>query len=259
LLCEKLLHAFLPVIQKNSIKSCANFSELTGWHTRASKLRQMLHLSKEPYMNVLFLKKKWCRLLQGKKIFMYFGNDLRKKRSIMKKTFILITTVLASVLYANKGFSQSSELVNVYSWYNTEDKNFVTVVEGEYQDGQLLNWNWKDKKLMFVAYRNPGADRVAVYSWFNPVTKDQVSIAEDEYTDDQMLKMGYTGKKLQFYALTRRGPNTLAIYRWCKGTDWVTVPEEGNTDAYIKKSYKHKTYQYFGIARSVDAIVYDQL
>lgn len=177
----------------------------------------------------------------------------------MKKTFILITAVLASVLYANKGFSQSSELVNVYSWYNTEDKNFVTVVEGEYQDGQLLNWNWKDKKLLFVAYRNPGADRVAVYSWMNPVTKDQISVAEDEYTDDQMLKMGYTGKKLQFYALTRRGANTLAIYRWRKGTDWVTVPEEGNTDVYIKKSYKRKTYQFYGIARSADAAVYDQL
>lgn len=204
-------------------------------------------------------EKKKAQAIARQKNFYVFWKRFRKKHSIMKKTFILITTVLASVLYANKGFSQSSELVNVYSWYNTEDKNFVTVVEGEYQDGQLLNWKWKDKKLMFVAYRNPGADRVAVYSWMNPVTKDQVSIAEDEYTDDQMLKMGYTGKKLQFYALTRRGPNTLAIYRWHRGTDWVTVPEEGNTDAYIKKSYKRKTYQYYGVARSSDAVVYDQL
>ncbi|XZF16498.1 hypothetical protein ACTHGU_10180 [Chitinophagaceae bacterium MMS25-I14] len=178
----------------------------------------------------------------------------------MKKTCILVTAVLASMLYTNKGFSQSSdELVTVYRWYNTEDKNFVTVVDGEYQDGQLLNWKWKDKTPIFSAYRTPAPDRVAVYSWFNPVTKDQASIAEDEYTDDQMLKMGYTGKKLQFYALTRRGPNTFAIYRWQKGDDWVTIAEEGNTDAYLKKGYRHKTFQYFGIPRSVDAPVYNQL
>ena len=178
----------------------------------------------------------------------------------MKKTFFLLTTVLATALYTNKGFSQSSdELVSVYRWYNTADRNFVTVADGEYQEGQMLNWGWEKKTQLFNAYRNPAPDRVAVYSWFNPVTKDQVSVAEDEYTDDQMLKMGYTGKKLQFYALTRRGPNTVAVYRWHKGDDWVTIPEEGDTDAYVKKGYKHKTYQFYGIPRAVDAVVYNQL
>ena len=178
----------------------------------------------------------------------------------MKKTFFLLTTVLATALYTNKGFSQSSdELVSVYRWYNTADRNFVTVADGEYQEGQMLNWGWEKKTQLFNAYRNPAPDRVAVYSWFNPVTKDQVSVAEDEYTDDQMLKMGYTGKKLQFYALTRRGPNTVAVYRWHKGEDWVTIPEEGDTDAYVKKGYKHKTYQFYGIPRAVDAVVYNQL
>lgn len=178
----------------------------------------------------------------------------------MKKTFILATAALATVFCANKGFSQSSdELVAVYRWYNAKDNNFVTVADGEYQDGQLLNWGWKNKTQLFTAYRNPAPDRVAIYSWTNPVTKDQVSVAEDEYSDDQMLKMGYTGKKLQFYALTRRGPNVLAVYRWHKGADWVTIPEEGDTDAYVKKGYKRKTFQYFGIARSTDVEVYGQL
>jgi len=114
---------------------------------------------------------------------------------------------------------------------------------------------------MFDAYRTPGPGRVAVYSWWNPVTKDHASIAEDEYTDDQMLKMGYTQKHLQFYALTRRGPNTVTVYRWrvSKHKDWVTVPEQGDTDAYIKKGYHHKTFQYFGIARGDDATIYNQL
>lgn len=190
---------------------------------------------------------------------MYFGNDFEKSNFNMKRTFVLFTTVLASVLFANKGFAQSDELVTIYRWYNAVDRDYVTVTEDEFQEGQLLNWGWQNKTALFTAYKNPGPDRVAVNSWFNPVTKDRASIAEDEFTDDQMIKMGYSNKKHQFYALTRRGPNTLAIYRWRRGYDWVTIPDEGNTDAYIKKNYKRKTFQYFGIAREVDAAVYNQL
>ena len=181
----------------------------------------------------------------------------------MKKTLILISTVLAAMAgtHTSQAQNTSDELVNVYRWYNTEDRTFETVAEGEFQEGQMLNWKWKDKTLIFVAYRTPAPDRLAVYSWFNPVTKDQASIAEDEYTDEQMIKMGYKDKRLQFYALTRRGPNTVAVYRWRlnKSDDWVSIAEEGNTDAYIKKGYHHKTFQFFGIARSVDAAIYNQL
>ena len=74
-----------------------------------------------------------------------------------------------------------------------------------------------------------------------------------------MLKMGYAQKRLQYYALTRRGANVVAVYRWNKGVDWVIIPEEGNTDAYYKKNYKRKTFQYYGIVRSVDAKIYNQL
>ncbi len=179
----------------------------------------------------------------------------------MKKTFVLLTAVLATTLGGNNTFAQDvdDELVAVYRWFNDKDKNYVTVADGEFQEGQLLNWYWKDKNLLFFAYRNPGPDRVAVYSWFNPVTKDQISLAEDEFTDNELLKMGYAQKRFQYYAATRRAPNMVAVYRWHKGKDWVVIPEEDDTDAYIKKKYQHKTFQYFGIVRSVDAKIYNQL
>ena len=132
----------------------------------------------------------------------------------MKKSLVLATALLASVCSSALAQQSSSELVTVYRWYNSADNDYVTVAENEYQEGQILNWGWKNKTPVFVAYKNPGEGRVAVNAWFNPVTKDHVSVAEDEYTDDQMLKMGYTDKRTQFYALTRRGPNTLAVYRW---------------------------------------------
>lgn len=179
----------------------------------------------------------------------------------MKRTFILVTTVLVSVFLANTAFAQDDELVRVYRWYNPVDQNYVTVAEGEFQEGQLLNWKWNDKTQLFVAYRNPGPDRVAVSRWYNPQTKDYVSVAEDEFTDNDMIKMGYTDKTHQFYALTRRGPNTVSVYRWYvpKNRDWVTISEEGDTDVYFKKGYRRKTFQYFGVKRSVDAPVYNQL
>lgn len=179
----------------------------------------------------------------------------------MKKTFILVTTVLMSVLMVNKGFAQEDELVRVYRWFNPADQNYVTVADGEFQEGQMLNWNWKDKTLLFVAYRNPGVDRVAVNRWYNPHTKDYVSVAADEFNDDDMIKMGYTDKTPQFFALTRRGGNTVAVYRWFvpKNRDWVTISEEGDTDSYFKKGYRHKTFQYYGIKRSTDAQIYNQL
>ena len=67
----------------------------------------------------------------------------------MKKTFVLLTTLLASVFFTTASFAQSEELVRVYRWYNPEDRNYITVAEGEYQEGQMLNWGWKDKSLMF--------------------------------------------------------------------------------------------------------------
>jgi hypothetical protein len=37
------------------------------------------------------------------------------------------------------------------------------------------------------------------------------------------------------------------------------VSEDGDTDAYYKKGYRRKTFQYFGIARSSDTQIYNQL
>ncbi len=182
----------------------------------------------------------------------------------MKKTLLLLSALVSGAFGINAAQAQdrgNDELITVYRWYNTVDRTYETVAEGEYQDGQMLNWGWNDKTQIFIAYRNPGPNRVAVYSWINPTTKDQASMAEDEFTDDQMLKMGYTGKKLQFYAGTRRGPNTIAVYRWRAGRndDWVNIAEEGDTDAYMKKGYRHKTFQFYGIPRSMDVKIYNQL
>lgn len=179
----------------------------------------------------------------------------------MKKTFILVATILASVLGTNKSFAQDEEQVSIYRWWNPEDGEYVIVADGEYQEGQMLNWKWKGKTMLFNAYRNPGPGRVAVYGWWNPVTKDHATIAEDEFTDDQMLKMGYTQKHLQFYAPTRRGSNLVAVYRWRipKHHDWLCIPEQGDTDAYYKKGYRQKTFQFFGILRKNEMSVYDQL
>jgi len=178
----------------------------------------------------------------------------------MKRTIIVVTTVLAALLFGNKSFAQD-DLVRVFRWYVPEDQQYCTVVDGEYQDGQLINWGWTDKTNIFWAYRTPGPGRVAVYGWSNPVSRAHISVAEDEFTDDQMLKNGYTQKHLQFYALTRRGPNTVCVYRWLlsKRHSWITIPEDTDTDVYLKKGYRHKTYQYFGVSRSVDAPIYDQL
>ena len=180
----------------------------------------------------------------------------------MKRKLILITTVLASIFLTTKSFAQE-DLVRVFRWYVAQDNQYVTVADGEYQDGQLINWGWSGKTLLFFAYRSPGPGRVAVYGWSNPVARTHITICEDEFTDDQMLKWGYTQKHLQFYALTRRGANTVCVYRWYmnKRGAWITIPEEGseNTDAYIKKGFHRKTYQYYGIYRNVDAAIYDQL
>ena len=178
----------------------------------------------------------------------------------MKRTLILVTTVLAAILFTTKTFAQD-DLVRVFRWYVPQDGQFVTVADGEYQDGQLINWGWSDKTLLFWAYRTPGPGREAVNGWMNPVTRAHIAVCEDEYTDDQLLKAGYTQKHLQFYALTRRGANTVCVYRWLIGkrTAWITIPDDIDTDIYLKKGYRRKTYQYYGVYRNVDAPIYDQL
>jgi len=50
----------------------------------------------------------------------------------MKKTFSLLTIALVSLLRTTTVQAQSDELVKVYRWYNTDDKEYVTVAEGEY-------------------------------------------------------------------------------------------------------------------------------
>jgi len=179
---------------------------------------------------------------------------------MIKKLLIASAITISGLLTVHTASAQkgSDDMIPVYRWYSTVDRNFITLADNEYQEGQLLNWKYSDKTLIFYAFRSPAEDRIAVYSWFNPTTKDVVSVAEDEFSDDQMLKMGYKNKKLQFYAPIRRGDNRVAVYRWYipKTKDWVTFPEEGDTDKLGKKGFRHKTFQYYGVKRAVDESLY---
>jgi hypothetical protein len=172
----------------------------------------------------------------------------------MRKSILVLAAFFSVLAFgiSAKAQQSSDDMVAVYRWLNQQDNNFVTLANGEIQEGQLLQWKYKDKTFLFYAYKTPGPDRVAVYRWENPLTKDFASIAEDEMTDSDMQQKGYTGKKLQFYAPIRREGNHVAVYRWyrVKTKDWVTIPEVGDTDKYIDRGYKNKTFQYYGIIRS---------
>ena len=43
----------------------------------------------------------------------------------MKKTFSLLTIALVSLLKTTTAQAQSDELVKVYRWYNTDDKEYI--------------------------------------------------------------------------------------------------------------------------------------
>lgn len=178
----------------------------------------------------------------------------------MKKKLFILSAIAAGMFLGVSSHAQSNsqDLVAVYRWYNPVDRDYITIAQGEYQEGQLLNWGYKDKTLMFYEFRNPGPNRVPVYSWFNPVTKDQASIAANEFSDNQMLKMGYVKRHFQYYAPELRGENRIEVYRWYvpKTHDWVTIPEEGDTDSYYKKGYRQKSFQYFAVKRAVDESIY---
>jgi hypothetical protein len=172
----------------------------------------------------------------------------------MRKILFCMIAIVAFVSLGKTASAQyeNEDLIRVYRWLNTVDNNYVTLADGEIQEGQLLQWKYKEKTLLFYAYKTPGPDRVAVYRWTNPVTKDQSSIAEDEVSDSDMMQKGYTLKSLQFYVPIRRATNHIAIYRWYKSRskDWVTIPEFGDTDKFWDKGYKMKTFQYYGIMRN---------
>jgi hypothetical protein len=171
----------------------------------------------------------------------------------MKKIFV--TLVFMAVCAMNNAvFAQevNDELIKVYKWYNARDKEYVLLADGEIQEGQLLQWLYKDKQFVFYAYKNPGADRVAVYRWTNPTTKDQVSIAEDEAKDSDMMQRGYRDKSLQFYAPIRRAENHIPVYRWFKKSskDWVAFTETAESDKLFKQGFAFKTFQFYGVMRN---------
>jgi hypothetical protein len=113
----------------------------------------------------------------------------------MRKVIFNLVAILAMISLGNTAFAQykDDDMVRIYRWLSNNNE-FVTLAEGEIQEGQLLQWHYKEKTFLFYAYKTPSSDRVAVYRWTNPVTNDQVSIAEDELTDSDMNLKGYTLK-----------------------------------------------------------------
>ena len=99
----------------------------------------------------------------------------------MRKSIFCFVALLALLTGSKATFAQdgNDEMVRVYRWLSTVDNNYVTLAEGEIQEGQLLQYKYKEKTFLFYAYKTPGPDRVAVYRWTNPITKDQTSVAED--------------------------------------------------------------------------------
>ena len=171
----------------------------------------------------------------------------------MKKLLVAFIAVI-SLAMSQQAMAQdvNTDLIRVFKWYNARDKEYVILADGEIQEGQLLQWLYKDKNFIFYAYKTPGADRVAVYRWTNPTTKDQISVAEDEVKDSDMMQKGYTLKSLQFYSPIRRSENHIPVYRWYKKSakDWVTFTENAETDKYWKQGYSNKTFQYYGVMRN---------
>ncbi len=167
------------------------------------------------------------------------------------RNFFAFIAICGIMLVANEAGATKRGMVAVYRWYDTTNKGYVTVADNEYTKKELARSGWIDKTFLFYAYKKPGKNRVTVHRWYNPVTKASVSVAEDEFTDAQLIYNGYTNKHLQYYGLTRRGANTVCIYRWLLSSrhSWAIIPENGNTDEFIKQGYSHKTYQYYGLAK----------
>jgi hypothetical protein len=84
----------------------------------------------------------------------------------MRKIIYSVVAFFAILTLSNNAVAQiasaNEDLVAVYRWLNVQDNNYVTLANGEIQEGQLLQWKYKDKTFLFYAYKSPGPDRVAV-------------------------------------------------------------------------------------------------
>ncbi len=101
---------------------------------------------------------------------------------------------------------RAEQAVAVYRWTMPNCKEFILLAEHEHTDAELESWGYRDKKLLFYAYKTRiNSSCVAVNRWVNalpqgnPCRDYTLSVLETEFTDAQLLSWGYSGKKVQFY------------------------------------------------------------
>jgi len=58
------------------------------------------------------------------------------------KKFLVVFAVIASFTMNQTAVAQevNDDLIRVFKWYNSRDKEYVILADGEIQEGQLLQW-----------------------------------------------------------------------------------------------------------------------
>ena len=100
-----------------------------------------------------------------------------------------------------------TNMVAVYRWWNSTDKDWVDFREGSPSDATLASWGYSDKKFQYYAYSNSATGRVAVNRWWNNSDKDWITLRQDEISDSTLTSWGYTNKTLIAYAYSSQSPS----------------------------------------------------
>ncbi len=96
---------------------------------------------------------------------------------------------------------QAPGTIAVYRWFQPQEKDWVTMPEGNPSDSQLSGWGYQKKTFSFYAYPSHQEGTIPVYRWWNANDGDWITIAAGEVSDGQLSEWGY-GKKTgpMFYA-----------------------------------------------------------
>jgi hypothetical protein len=99
------------------------------------------------------------------------------------------------------------DIIAVNRWEMGSCREFIILAEHEGTDQQFISWGYKNKQLLFYAYRTRPrtGSFVAVNRWVNTLPQGNncrdftLSVADHELTDAQLTSWGYTNKLVQFY------------------------------------------------------------
>lgn len=97
-------------------------------------------------------------------------------------------------------------MVAVYRWWSSADKDWIDVRSGSPSDATLLSWGYTSKTFQYYAYSTAATGRVAVNRWWSANDKDWITLRQDEVADATLTSWGYTGKTLIAYANTVKSP-----------------------------------------------------